>query len=88
MVIHHTDCGTTHFTNEQVRGVLSQRNEDAAKEAGIEGVDFGAINDLPKSVERDIKFLKESKLVREELKKNIKGYLYDIEKGSLEEFSI
>jgi carbonic anhydrase len=71
-----------------VRGVLSQRNEDAAKEAGIEGVDFGAINDLPKSVERDIKFLKESKLVREELKKNIKGYLYDIEKGSLEEFSI
>jgi carbonic anhydrase len=53
----------------------------------VESVDFGAVSDLQKSVARDMKFLKESKLVREELKENIKGYLYDIEKGSLEEIS-
>lgn len=85
MIIHHTDCGTTHFTNEGVRQVLCERNGQAAKTAGIESVDFGAISDLPASLIRDVKFLKENELVREELKGSIKGYLYDIEKGSLEE---
>lgn len=87
MIIHHTDCGSTHFTNEQVRGVLTQRDARAAAEMEVESVDFGAVSNLPNSIVRDIKFLKESKLVREELKENIKGYLYDIEKGSLEEIS-
>jgi carbonic anhydrase len=87
MVIHHTDCGSTHFTNEQVRGVLTQRDPQAAAEMKVESVDFGAVSNLPDSVIRDIKFLKESKLIREELKENIKGYLYDIEKGSLAEIS-
>ncbi|KAF9783601.1 hypothetical protein IL306_008861 [Fusarium sp. DS 682] len=79
------DCGSTHFTNEEVRSVLTQRDPRAVAEIEVESVDFGAVSDLPNSVVRDVKFLKESKLVREELKKNIKGYLYNIEKGSLEE---
>ncbi|KAH7304679.1 carbonic anhydrase [Stachybotrys elegans] len=87
MIIHHTDCGSTHFTNEQVRGVLTQRDPQAAAEMNVESVDFGAVSNLPDSVVRDVKFLKEHKLMREELKENIKGYLYDIEKGSLEEIS-
>ncbi|KAG7404135.1 Uncharacterized protein Forpe1208_v015608 [Fusarium oxysporum f. sp. rapae] len=85
MVIHHTDCGSTHFTNEEVRSVLTQRDPRAAAEMEVESVDFGAVSDLPNSVVRDVKFLKESKLVREELRDNVKGYLYNIEKGSLEE---
>ncbi|KAG7000442.1 hypothetical protein FOFC_03412 [Fusarium oxysporum] len=85
MIIHHTDCGSTHFTNEEVRSVLRQRAPRAAAEMKVESVDFGAVSDLPNSVVRDVKFLKESKLVREELKENIKGYLYDIKTGSLEE---
>jgi carbonic anhydrase len=87
MIIHHTDCGTTHFTNEGVRAVLTERDAGAAKEAGVEKIDFEAINDLPGTVARDVKFLKENKLVREELKGSIKGYLYDIEDGSLKEIS-
>ncbi|EGU73896.1 hypothetical protein FOXB_15594 [Fusarium oxysporum f. sp. conglutinans Fo5176] len=79
------DCGSTHFTNEEVRSVLRQRAPRAAAEMKVESVDFGAVSDLPNSVVRDVKFLKESKLVREELKENIKGYLYDIKTGSLEE---
>ncbi|KAJ0131031.1 hypothetical protein HZ326_25877 [Fusarium oxysporum f. sp. albedinis] len=85
MIIHHTDCGSTHFTNKEVRSVLTQRDPRAAAEIEVESVDFGAVSDLSNSVVRDVKFLKESKLVREELKKNIKGYLYNIEKGSLVE---
>lgn len=85
MIIHHTDCRSTHFTNEKVRSVLKQRDPRAAAEMKVESVDFGAVSDLPNSVVRDVKFLKGSKLVREELKENIKWYLYDIKKGSLKE---
>lgn len=83
MIIHHTDCGTTHFTNEQVRGVVIARDP----EAKVENVDYGEIDDLPKSVVRDVKFLKGSKLVRSELKEKIRGFLYDIETGELCEIS-
>ncbi|KAK1990169.1 hypothetical protein LX36DRAFT_740164 [Colletotrichum falcatum] len=85
--LNFADCRSTHFTNEKVRGVLAQRDPRAAAELNVESVDFGAVSNLPDSVVRDIRFLKENALVREELKENIKGYLYDIEKGSLEEIS-
>ncbi|KAK2041710.1 hypothetical protein LZ31DRAFT_586343 [Colletotrichum somersetense] len=81
------DCGSTHFTNEKVREVLTQRDLQAAAEMKVESVDFGAVSNLRNSVVTDIKFLKESKLIREELKEDIKGYLYDIENGGLEEIS-
>lgn len=84
IIIHHTDCGTTHFTNEQVRDVVGTRDP----EVDVKNVDYGAINDLPKSIVRDVKFLKESKVVREELKETIKGFLYDIESGNLKEISV
>lgn len=83
MIIHHTDCGTTHFTNEQVRGVIIARDP----EAKVENVDYGEISDLPKSVVRDVEFLKERKEVRGELKEKIRGFLYDIETGELGEIT-
>ncbi|TID22815.1 hypothetical protein E6O75_ATG01989 [Venturia nashicola] len=81
MIIHHTDCGTTHFTNEQVRGVVIARDP----EVEVEHVDYGEISDLPKSVITDVRFLKERKEVRSELKEKIRGFLYDIETGGLSE---
>lgn len=83
MIIHHTDCGTTHFTNEQVRGVVITRDP----EAKVENVDYGEIRDLPKSVVRDVKFLRGRKEVRSELKEKIRGFLYDIETGELGEIA-
>jgi carbonic anhydrase len=35
------------------------------------------------SIAEDIRYLQESKLVRDELKKNIHGYLFDIKTGEL-----
>ncbi|TLD35645.1 hypothetical protein E2P81_ATG01948 [Venturia nashicola] len=81
MIIHHTDCGTTHFTNEQVRGVVIARDP----EAEVEHVDYGEISDLPMSVITDVRFLKERKEVRSELREKIRGFLYDIETGGLSE---
>lgn len=81
MIIHHTDCGTTHFTNEQVRSVVLARDPGAK----VEGVDYGEISDLPGSVIRDVEFLRERKEVRGELKEKIRGFLYDIVTGELGE---
>ncbi|QDS68985.1 hypothetical protein FKW77_009250 [Venturia effusa] len=83
MIIHHTDCGATHFTNEQVRGVVLSRDP----EAKVENEDYGEISDLPASVVRDVEFLKESTLVRRELKEMIRGFLYNIETGELGEIT-
>lgn len=70
-----------------MRGVLIQQDPRAAIEIKVESINFSAVSNLSNSVVKDIKFLKESKLMREELKENIKGYFYNIEKGSLEEIS-
>jgi len=41
LIVHHTDCGATHFTNEKIQGVL--KNKFPGKEAEIDEIDFGAI---------------------------------------------
>ncbi|KAE9976307.1 hypothetical protein EG327_008180 [Venturia inaequalis] len=81
MIIHHTDCGTTHFTNEQVRSVVLARDPGAK----VKDVDYGEISDLPGSVSRDVEFLRGRKEVRGELKEKIRGFLYDIVTGELGE---
>jgi carbonic anhydrase len=86
VIIHHTDCGTTHFTNELVRSALLARNVEAAEAAGVADVDFGAICDLRGSVARDVRFLRGCGLVRETL--SIRGFIYDIETGSVEEMGV
>jgi len=40
---------------------------------------------LEESVREDLKFLKESALVRQEIKDNARGYVYDIKSGKLKE---
>lgn len=44
---------------------------------------FGAIEDLPQSVRDDIAKLRSSPLVREELKGEVYGFVYDIKTGAL-----
>lgn len=81
LVVHHTDCGTTHFKDAAIREGLKARVPSRAAE--IEGMGFGAIEDLPQSVRDDIAKLRSSPLVREELKGEVYGFVYDIKTGAL-----
>lgn len=82
-IIHHTDCGTTHVTDEKVRASLK---EIAGQEhhTDIEKMEFGSNTDMKASVKSDLEWIRANPFVREELKKGCHGFLFDIKTGELE----
>lgn len=85
MVVHHTDCGMTHGTDEGMRKVTKGRvPEKYHKE--VDEWKFGEIKDLTQSVVEDMKILKDSPFVRDEIV--IRGFIFDVEDGSMEEVTL
>jgi carbonic anhydrase len=86
MVVHHTDCGTTHFDPADMRARVNS-HVAPGHEQEVEALgDFGAIPlaSMRQSIVDDVNVIKNSPLVREELKARTTGYLYDLETGLLE----
>jgi carbonic anhydrase len=93
-VIHHTDCGMLYFTNEVMRGLLSQSLKTASLENG-EWKDSGAgpgsragdfiewltIPNQEQSVVSDVERIKSHPLVPPEIP--VYGYVYDVKTGRL-----
>ncbi|KAH8811226.1 carbonic anhydrase [Xylogone sp. PMI_703] len=84
-VIHHTDCGALRFTNEKVRKLMKDRLD--CNHDDIKDMDFGPIEDLEKSVRDDLIFLRQSPLIRKELKDKVRGFVFDITSGELSEIN-
>jgi carbonic anhydrase len=95
-VIHHTDCGMETFTDEVIRGLLSQSLEQAVidsagwhdhgrgpgSDAG-EFIDWLTIKDINASVVTDVRRIRKHPLVPPTIL--IYGYLYDVRSGALVE---
>jgi carbonic anhydrase len=93
-VIHHTDCGMETFTDETIRGLLSQSLEQAVidsegwhdrgrgpgSDAG-EFIDWLTIRDAAASVVTDVRRIRNHPLVPATIP--IYGYLYDVKNGAL-----
>ena len=93
-VIHHTDCGMETFTDEVIRGLLSQSLEQAVidsegwhdrgrgpgSDAG-EFIDWLTIRDAHTSVVTDVRRIRQHPLVPPTIP--IHGYLYDVKTGAL-----
>jgi len=95
-VVHHTDCGMETFTGEVMRGLLEKSLETAALENGkwrdvgrgpgsVEGefVDWLTIDDLERSVVRDVQRIRAHPLAPRRIP--IHGYVYDVRTGRLVE---
>jgi len=80
VVVHHTDCGATMFTDEAVREHLRGVQPDNQE---IDGMTFGAITDIEQSVRDDLALFRSSPLVRQELKDHASGWMYDIKTGEI-----
>lgn len=93
-VIHHTDCGMTMFTNDIMRGLLSQSLDTAAvvdgqwKDPGSgvgssagEFIEWLTIKDQADSVLNDITRIRTHSLVPKYIP--IYGYIYDVRTGRL-----
>lgn len=95
-VVHHTDCGMQTFTGDVMRSLLERSLDTARLDGGtwrdvgqgpgsVEGefVDWLTIDDLERSVVRDVQRLRAHPLVPRTLP--IHGYVYDVRTGRLVE---
>jgi carbonic anhydrase len=93
-VIHHTNCGMEFFTNEVMRGLLSNSLETAAlTDKGFQDVGKGpgsragefiewlTIRDQQRSVRDDVQRIRDHPLVPKNIA--IYGYVYDVKSGRL-----
>jgi len=74
VVIHHTDCGLGHTTDEQVRHDLAAQGVD------VGNLWIGAFDDLDGSVRDDVATLRSS-LAAADIA--VTGYVYDVRTGAL-----
>ncbi|RDW61495.1 carbonic anhydrase-6 [Coleophoma crateriformis] len=79
VVIHHTDCGALSFTEDMIKNRLKERLPEKGEE--IDGMVFGAINNLEQSVRDDLDILRASPYIRKELAEKCIGFVYDIKTG-------
>ena len=80
VVIHHTDCGMLTFTSDQLRDMLkNDLNADAS------GIDFLPFSDLDESVRQDVKTIRSSPLIPEDIP--VTGFVFDVKSGRLREVS-
>ncbi|PTB44033.1 hypothetical protein M441DRAFT_65804 [Trichoderma asperellum CBS 433.97] len=79
MIIHHTDCGATYLTAEKIQSHILKEEGVSIKDTN--GLVLPVIVDLEQRVHDDVKLLRESKVIRRDLKECIKGYLYDVKTG-------
>jgi carbonic anhydrase len=76
VVVHHTDCGMTTFSNGQLRDKLAtELGADASR------IDFLPFTDLEQSVRDDLRTLRTSPLLLEDVP--ISGFVYDVRTGRL-----
>ncbi|CAK7210269.1 hypothetical protein SCUCBS95973_000721 [Sporothrix curviconia] len=81
-IIHHTDCGTTHVTDDSVREYVK---DYAGKEhwAEVDKMDVWSLTDIEASVKSDLEWVRNTPFLRDGLKKRTQGYVFDIKTGSL-----
>lgn len=76
VVIHHTDCGMLTFRNEDLHAkVRDELGADASH------IDFLPFSDLEQSVRDDVRLLRESPLIGDDV--TVRGFVYEVETGRL-----
>ncbi|KAF7367278.1 Carbonic anhydrase [Mycena sanguinolenta] len=81
-VIHHTDCGMTKVTTDQMRELVKKANparDDVA--ATVDSMDFYHILNIEEAVKNDVKFLSENPLLLKGTK--LSGWVHDLETGKI-----
>jgi carbonic anhydrase len=93
-VIHHTDCGMLYFTNDVIRGLLSQSLKTASLQNGEwkdsgpgpgshagDFIEWLTIRNQEEGVIRDVERIKSHPLVPPDIP--VYGYVYDVKSGRL-----
>lgn len=85
LIVRHTDCGTTVFRDDSIKQVLRDRVAGIGREdldGHLDQMNFG---DCPVSAEErcseDVEWLRKHPLVREDLRKSVRGGVLDLKSG-------
>ena len=81
MVVHHTDCGMTHFTDHGLHAKLHSLFPH--DQSAVDQLVVGTIADDDEAVREDIAFLKAHRLIRHEI--DVRGFVYELESGLIRE---
>ena len=81
VVLHHTDCGAQSFTNE---AFAAQLERDLG--VSVYGKDFLPFSDVEESVREDVRKLRESPLIPDDIV--ISGAVYDVNTGRISEVTL
>ncbi|KAI8628059.1 carbonic anhydrase [Xylariaceae sp. FL1651] len=86
IIMHHTDCGLTHFEQGAIHEALKAKHPEAAHEIDqlkMPTYEGGSIDKHKETLRKDIEFFKNLPFIRQELRDSVKGYVYDIKSGKL-----
>ncbi|TFB02182.1 Uncharacterized protein CCMA1212_005717 [Trichoderma ghanense] len=74
-IVHHTDCGTLRFRDEDIR------KTDSRYWPEIDAMHIGAIADVDRSVGDDLEWLGKTPFVRKDLIEKTRGFIFDVKTG-------
>ncbi|KAM7196553.1 Carbonic anhydrase [Rhypophila sp. PSN 637] len=84
-VVHHTDCGALRFTEESIASGVKARVDPSHWHEVDALHPFGAITDVEQSVKEDVEWLRAHPLLRDELRKGVHGFVFDLKTGKVEQ---
>ncbi|KAL9085474.1 MAG: hypothetical protein Q9159_004669 [Coniocarpon cinnabarinum] len=86
LLVHHSDCGATHFTDRAIKDDIIARHSDrkAEIESWEENIAFGH-KTLAEGVKEDIAVLKADPFVPEQMKSGVRGFVFDLKTGKVTE---
>ncbi|KAI0534597.1 carbonic anhydrase [Xylaria digitata] len=82
IVIKHTDCGAVYMTDKQIRAHIRTHNPDIDGQV-LDNVVVGTTHDIVERTRKDVELIRNSPIIRKELRETASGLLFDITTGKL-----
>ncbi|KAI1421977.1 carbonic anhydrase [Xylaria sp. FL1777] len=82
IVIKHTDCGATYMTEDQIRAHIRTHNADIDNQV-LNNYTIGTTHDIVERTRKDVQLIRNSPIIRKELRETASGLLFDITTGKL-----
>ena len=78
-VVHHTDCGMTHMTDEEIRKEAKRRTPDAAEDVdGVDGYGCFKAEEFEETIRKDVEKLRGEKVLGGLV---VRGLAFDLDDG-------
>ncbi|KAL9477605.1 hypothetical protein ACSS6W_007446 [Trichoderma asperelloides] len=89
IIVHHTDCGSLRFTDDgmdkMVKNAIGEAHSAAIDNVAWAGWGGNEVIGIRKSVVNDLEWFRSSPIVPNHMKDKVRGLIFDIQTGKVEE---